>query len=121
MTNNEILNALEAWGVNLEETLSRFIDDSELYIECLYTFADDNNFVDLGVALQNADYQRAFDCAHTLKGVAGNLGLTPLFNVLSDLVEPLRANIYDNLLKLYENVMAIQEQVKGILGLAVHS
>ena len=32
----------------------------------------------------------AFEAAHTLKGVAGNLGLKPLYDAVCHIVEPLR-------------------------------
>ncbi len=35
-------------------------------------------------------YDEAFEDAHALKGVAGNLHLTSLYDAISQLVEPLR-------------------------------
>ena len=32
----------------------------------------------------------AFEAAHTLKGVTGNMGLTPLYDAVCTIVEPLR-------------------------------
>ena len=40
--------------------------------------------------LHLVDLDGAFQAAHTLKGVSGNLGLTPLYEVVCDIVEPLR-------------------------------
>ncbi len=37
------------------------------------------------------DLTGAFEAAHTLKGVAGNLGLTPLYEAVCAIVEPLRS------------------------------
>lgn len=36
------------------------------------------------------DYTAAFEAAHTLKGVVGNMGLTPLYQAVCEIVEPLR-------------------------------
>ena len=44
----------------------------------------------LGGALASGDTAKAFEAAHTLKGVTGNMGLTPLYAALCTLVEPLR-------------------------------
>ena len=40
--------------------------------------------------LHLVDLDGAFQAAHTLKGVSGNLGLTPLYEAVCDIVEPLR-------------------------------
>ncbi|MCR5102824.1 MAG: Hpt domain-containing protein, partial [Butyrivibrio sp.] len=36
------------------------------------------------------NYDEAFNVAHAIKGVAGNLALTPLFDEISDMTEHLR-------------------------------
>ena len=41
-------------------------------------------------ALKDKDYGEAFTAAHTLKGVTANMGLTPLFDRVCAIVEPLR-------------------------------
>ena len=37
-------NKLMFLGVNLEETLERFIDNEDLYFRCLNKFLDDKNY-----------------------------------------------------------------------------
>ena len=81
---------LRDWGCAVDEALSRVVDDKELYRDCLIMFADDEGFAALGKHLEGHSLQAAFDTAHTLKGVSGNLGLTPMFDTISDIVEPLR-------------------------------
>ena len=68
-------DALSAYGVDLNEVMERFVNDEELYYECLNTFIDDPSFDGLHNALLEKEYEAAFHHAHTLKGVAGNLGL----------------------------------------------
>lgn len=91
------------------------MDDEELYAECFAMFMEDPSFVQLGEALKRQDDAAAFDAAHTLKGVAGNLGLTPLFAAICAIVEPLRCGAHDGLDGLYAAVMdakAAVEQLK---------
>lgn len=101
----ETFDRLSAWGVDLPATMERFLDDRELYLDCLHTFFDDPGFGQLGDAIQKKDYEAAFTAAHTLKGVSGNLGLTPLFDAICAIVEPLRAHDYSDLDRQYEAVM----------------
>ena len=42
-------------------------------------------------AIDSGNLEAAFDAAHTLKGVVGNMGLTPLYKAVCDIVQPLRA------------------------------
>jgi len=91
------LIALETWGVNMTEVMERFLDDKGLYVDCLNTFVQDTGFDNLTKSLQEKNYEQAFNDVHTLKGVAGNLGLNPLFKSLSTMTEALRAKNYSNL------------------------
>ena len=77
-----LLEKLENYGADVNGAMSRFLKDEELYAVCLSAFESDEGFAELGEALKNQDYQQAFDAAHTIKGVAGNLGLTPLFEAI---------------------------------------
>lgn len=101
---NDILNKLENWGCDVKSALIRCVDDEEFYIDCLKNFACDDCFEKLNVALQEKNFTQAFEFAHSLKGVAGNLGLTPIYNLLYVLVEKLRSNQYDDVKTLYGEV-----------------
>ncbi|MCR4856513.1 MAG: Hpt domain-containing protein [Erysipelotrichaceae bacterium] len=49
------------------------------------------SFDDLSRALEADDLDGAFKAAHALKGVSGNLSLTPLYEKVSEITELLRA------------------------------
>ena len=89
--------ALKNWGADTETALNRFMGDEDLYIECLDMIVDDEHFAGLAKTITDGEYKQAFEHAHCLKGVSGNLGLTPLFEALCALVEPLRNEKYENL------------------------
>lgn len=89
-----LLDKLAVYGMEVELTMERFVQDEELYADCLFGFIQDNEFSLLEQAMAKQDYAAAMDYAHSLKGVVGNLGLEPLFRVVCDLVEALRRNDY---------------------------
>lgn len=70
--------------------MERVAQDEELFAECLDFFASDENFEQLGECLKTKKYAQAFEHAHALKGVAANLGLTPLYEPVSAISELLR-------------------------------
>ena len=90
MQQEPLLVKLADYGADIECIRDRFIDDMELYNMCFSSFLTDGGFEALERALAEKDYTAAFHAAHALKGVAGNLGLTPLYEALCELVEALR-------------------------------
>lgn len=107
---------LIAYGVNYAEVMERFVDDEDLDFDCLMMFIDDPAFEGLRKSVADQDYVSAFDYAHSLKGVAGNLGLTPLYNIISQIVEPLRNRDYSDLPAQWKAVQTAREELKILLG-----
>lgn len=81
---------LEESGADVETTLKRFMGKDELYLKFLGKFPADPNYANLGMHMEAGAFGEAYKCAHALKGVVGNLGLTPIFEKVSTLVEELR-------------------------------
>lgn len=107
MTPEELLERLREYGADLDGIQTRFMGDAKLFQRCFLLFMEDENFALLGDALNNKEYQSAFAAAHTLKGVAGNLGLTPIYERICGLVEDLRAQrCGDHLEEAYADILS---------------
>lgn len=112
-------NKLEENGADVNATLRRFMGNENMYLKFLKKFPGDQNYQNLGTNLEAGNYEEAFRCAHTLKGVAANLGLLPVQTVVSGLVEELRNKkngevdtaktdaIWQDLKKVYEKFVEI--------------
>ena len=111
----EVFKRLEEWGCDVAGALERFFDDKDLYMTCVEIVITDRNFDKLGVALEEENVLEAFDCAHTLKGVFANLGLTPMFAIVETIVEPLRGGSAHDLWSAYEELLAANEELRRIL------
>lgn len=81
---------LEESGADVEATLKRFMGNDAIYLKFLGKFPNDPNYANLGENMEAGNFEEAYKCAHALKGVVGNLGLTPIFDNVSVLVEELR-------------------------------
>ncbi|MBC8531733.1 Hpt domain-containing protein [Gehongia tenuis] len=93
------------YGADYSVTMERFMGNEGMYFKFLNMLLEDQSLKNLGAALAASDYQGAFEAAHTLKGVAGNMGLTPLYNVVCEIVEPLRLRERrDDYKALYQNI-----------------
>ena len=76
-------------GVDVDEVLDRFMGNEALMLKFLLRFPADENFSKLRQAMARHDAAGAFEAAHTLKGVTGNLSLKALYQLLIPLVEDL--------------------------------
>ena len=81
---------LAACGGDYEGTMRRLMGNEMLFYRLLPKVFQDENFQKLEDALTLGNLDAAFDAAHPLKGVSGNLGLTSLYNAVCEIVEPLR-------------------------------
>lgn len=76
-------------GGSAAETAPR-LGGADHALRFLRLFPLDDSFPQLSEALERGDVQTAFRAAHTLKGVAANLGLERLRALASDMTECLR-------------------------------
>ena len=98
-------DVFEAYGADYDTTMARFMGNEAMNLQILDMLFQDENMQKLGAALANRDYTAAFKAAHTLKGVVGNMGLTPLYEAVCVIVEPLRSReCRDDYAALYQRV-----------------
>ena len=113
--NQEIKEELSAAGVNMKEALERLMNNEMLLERLLIKFKADKNFEGLEKALGEQKYEEAFHCAHTLKGVAGNLGMEKLMEADIVVVEKLRSQNYDgietDMRNAYTSVMDVIQKI----------
>ena len=103
MTLSEFYSSLDE---SLDEVLERLRMESRV-AKYLKLFLSDPSFTELKEAFAGNDAQTAFRAAHTLKGVAANLGLNKLSASSSELTEDLRPGAFTaNSQALFEKVEA---------------
>lgn len=95
----------EEYGADYESTMARFMNGESSYLRFLDMLFRDDSMDNLGKTLEANDLTGAFAAAHTLKGVAANMGLTPLYNAVGAIVEHLRlGEARDDYPKFYEDI-----------------
>ena len=85
------LDNLKELGTDTAAGLTRCINNEEFYLKMVNMALQDANFDQLKDAVDAGDLDAAFEKAHALKGVMGNVGLTPLFDKVSEITDELRA------------------------------
>lgn len=89
----------------------------ERVVKFLRLFSADENFQLLTQSLESRDWPVAFRAAHSLKGVALNLGLSALARSASELTECLRAGTpTQDPAPLYQAVQADYEKTVAAIG-----
>ena len=86
------IEALKECGVDVADGLKRCMNNEGFYLRLVNMALADGNFDKLREAVEAGDRKAAFEAAHALKGVLGNLSLTPLYRSASDITELLRAD-----------------------------
>lgn len=82
--------ALEEMGMDVDNTVKRFMGNEALYLKFLNKFQMDQSVANIQQHITEQNAEETFKSAHTLKGVAANLGLDPIAQYASDITELLR-------------------------------
>ncbi|MEG2441550.1 MAG: Hpt domain-containing protein [Acetivibrio sp.] len=104
-------------GLEYEQGLKRFAGKQPLYEKYLRNFLTDSHFDESRTACEAKDYKQALESSHALKGIAGTLGLTKLFQAASELVESIRHEEFHKV----EGYFKVMDEAYKISCDAIHS
>ena len=109
------LETLKAYGMDYDATIARFGGNEPLMMRFLTGFPNDKTMQSLRDAAAAADREALKIAAHSMKGLTGNLGLTPLFEASTALMNTLRQT-EDDVTELYERVCVEYDRALDMLG-----
>lgn len=113
----ELKERLAPIGVDYETAMRTFANNSALYEKFLKRLPQDESFAALQKAFAEKSEHEMELHAHTLKGVSGNLRITPLFDACTALVDALRrTHGEEELTELYGKVVQTYEQTIAVLS-----
>ena len=102
-------------GGDYKQTLSRLPSEA-LVKKFVLKYVDDGTCKELADAIAKQDWTTAFRAAHTLKGIALNLGFDAFYTVSSELTEAMRGDKPLNDMSLWTAVEAKQKQIIEAIG-----
>ncbi|MDR0946223.1 MAG: Hpt domain-containing protein [Ruminococcus sp.] len=123
---SEFINALSVYGADVKGALGRMLNKEEMYSKFLRKFREDKSMDELRRIFTKSeadrspeDFQQIFHLAHTVKGVAANLGLTSIANESSEICEKTRSGNTDpDALKgLGEMFYRLDEDYRELIGI----
>ena len=85
------IDTLREYGADVDAGLQICMNNEGFYLKMVNMMIQDNAVDRLKDSIEANDLDAAFEAAHALKGVTGNLSLTPILNPVKEITEFLRA------------------------------
>ena len=109
------IETLNEFGVNTKEGLTRCMNNEKFYFRMIKMGLASDQFDKLGAALESNSLDEAFEAAHALKGVLGNLALTPIYTPLAEMTELLRAGKSEDYVTMYKPIMELRNKLLALV------
>ena len=110
------IDALNEYGADTETGLKRCMGNEALYLRLVSSVPGEPGFEKLKEAVEKKDLDSAFEEAHALKGVLGNLSLTPAFDAVSEMTELLRSRTDTDYAPLLAKIMEEKSTLEKLIG-----
>ena len=81
--------------IDIDDALKRVRGQKAIYVKLLKSFLATKDFAALEAAIEEKDYKKASETAHSIKGITGNLSLTKLFEESAALMLKLKDDVFD--------------------------
>lgn len=110
------IDILRESGADVDSGLARCMGMEDFYLNLVGKALQDNNFTVLKEKINAKDLDGAFEAAHALKGVLGNLSLEPMYSTVCEITELLRSRSdvdYAPYLKTLDDQKAVLDKEIG--------
>ena len=108
-------DTLIAANVDYENGIKRFAGNAPLYEKYLLKFKDNVHYEAAKAAYEAGDFDTLLKEAHTLKGVAGTLGLTDIYQTCSNIVTALRSERTEQVPQLFRLLQHAYEKTMNVV------
>ena len=112
----------DSFGGNYQQAIQTMMMDAFI-TKMLTKFLDKNAYQDILDSYQKNDLHGVFEAAHSLKGVCGNLALTPIYEKASVVCEATRnlkegevVDVSKQIEDLKETYQRVSSALRGFLG-----
>lgn len=108
------IEKLNAFGADTAGGIARCAGSEALYLRLVKMIPADANFETLKNAIDTNDLDGAFAASHALKGVLGNLSLTPMYLKCDEITELLRQRTAADYAALYGELEEMKDQLSAL-------
>lgn len=112
-----LFDELKKVGVDIDDAMSRFMNNQALYIKFLKKFLEDKKLEDVSSEmLKKNDYRNLIEPIHTLKGLTGNMGFKTAYSLTSKIVYNLRNDSeIDKISEIHSELLSNLSEIRGII------
>lgn len=107
---------LKNFGADTDTGLARCMGNEGLYLRLVRSLCDDPSFDKLTEAVEAGALKEGFEAAHSLKGVLGNLSLTPIYDKVVEITEHLRNETEMDYKPLIGDLNSLRNDLKKLCG-----
>lgn len=107
----ELFDELKNMGVNVNDGVNRLGGNETLYKRLLGSFVKSINEYDIQIDFDEEDYDDITKKAHAIKGIAGNLSITPLYEGYTQIVNNLRGNEPKKAKDILKEILPVQNKI----------
>lgn len=100
MERKEFLAQLEEAGVQVQQSLGRFMGNEDLFLSFLSRLPEQLRFEQILQSMADGDEENFYLHIHNLKGMAGNLGLAPIYDCSQAILVEFRTSRFQHANKL---------------------
>ena len=105
------LDELKDLGVDIDGGLKRLNGNEKLYTRLFGSFLKTLNANLIDADFDCADYNDAIEKAHTIKGTAGNLSITPLYESYTEILGLLRGGKPEEAREVLKKILPVQAEI----------
>jgi hypothetical protein len=109
------IDKLQQFGADTREGLGRCMNNEAFYLRLVNMGLTDKNFAGLEEAVRQGDRKAAFEAAHALKGVLGNVSLTNVLEPILEITEDLRARTEKDYTAQIDQIMDEANKVRALI------
>lgn len=109
------IETLKNIGANTDEGLERCMNNEAFYLRLVKMAAQDQSFEQLRDAIEKDDLDEAFEKAHALKGVLGNVSLTNVLEPIKEITEDLRSRTEKDYTEVLDKIFEEIGKVRALI------
>lgn len=107
----DLFEELKQLGVDIDGGLARLAGNERLYKKLLGSFAKAIHVYYVDVDFDGIDYSEEIEKTHAIKGAAGNLSVTPIYEAYTKIVDLLRTDQPEEARKILADILPLQEDI----------
>ena len=107
----DLFDELKALGVDIDGGLKRLNGNETLYKRLLGSFLKTIKAHAVSADFDASDCTEAIEKTHAIKGTAGNLSITPIYEAYTEIVNLLRAGQPEEARAILAKVLPVQEEI----------